>query len=89
MLLPLEGRRIYYDLTGAEDGPVVCMTHSLMSDSGMWSEQKQALANTIKILKTCAPKSLIGVVSACRRKPNGPILSLSLAASFDLPGMTV
>ena len=39
MLLPLKGRRIYYDLTGAQGGPVVCMTHSLMSDSGMWSEQ--------------------------------------------------
>ena len=43
MLLPLEGRRIYYDLTGPEDGPVVCMTHSLMSDSGMWSEQMPPL----------------------------------------------
>ena len=39
MLLPLEGRRIYYDLTGPEDGPVVFMTHSLACDSGMWSEQ--------------------------------------------------
>src|SRR5262249_44497540 len=39
MLLPLEGRRLYYDLTGPENGPVVCMTHSLMADSGMWSEQ--------------------------------------------------
>jgi hypothetical protein len=26
---------------------------------------------------TCAPKSLIGVVSACEHRPNGPILSLS------------
>jgi len=43
MLLPLEGRRIYYDLTGPEDGPVLCMTHSLMSDSGMWSEQMPPL----------------------------------------------
>src|SRR5215475_9486418 len=43
MLLPLEGRRLYYDLTGPEDGPVVCMTHSLMSDSGMWSEQMPTL----------------------------------------------
>ena len=43
MLLPLEGRRLYYDLTGPEDGPVVCMTHSLMSDSGMWSEQMPML----------------------------------------------
>lgn len=39
MLLPLAGRRIYYDLTGPDDGPVVCFTHSLSSDSGMWAEQ--------------------------------------------------
>jgi 3-oxoadipate enol-lactonase len=39
MLLPLAGRRIYYDLAGSEDGPVVCFTHSLSSDSGMWAEQ--------------------------------------------------
>jgi len=43
MLLPLKGRRLYYDLTGPENGPVVCMTHSLMSDSGMWSEQMPPL----------------------------------------------
>src|SRR5262249_61705423 len=43
MLLPLEGRRIYYDLTGPEDGPVLCMAHSLTSDSGMWSEQMPPL----------------------------------------------
>jgi 3-oxoadipate enol-lactonase len=39
MLLPLAGRRLYYDLAGPEDGPVVCFTHSLSSDSGMWAEQ--------------------------------------------------
>ena len=40
MLLPLrEGRRIHYDLFGPEDGPVVCFTHSLSSDGGMWAEQ--------------------------------------------------
>ena len=39
MLLPLQGRRLYYDLTGSEDGPVVCITHSLSSDGGSWAEQ--------------------------------------------------
>ena len=39
MLLPLAGRRLYYDLTGPEDGPVVCITHSLASDGGSWAEQ--------------------------------------------------
>ena len=39
MLLSLQGRTIAYDLTGPEDAPVICMTHSLSSDSGMWAEQ--------------------------------------------------
>lgn len=39
MLLPLQGRSISYDLIGAEALPVVCMTHSLSSDGGMWAEQ--------------------------------------------------
>ncbi len=39
MLLPFAGRRLYYDLAGPENGPVVCFTHSLASDSGMWAEQ--------------------------------------------------
>jgi len=43
MLLPLAGRRLYFDLVGPEDGPVVCMTHSLASDSGMWAEQMPPL----------------------------------------------
>ena len=43
MLLSLPGRRLYYDLIGREDGPVVCITHSLASDSGMWAEQMPPL----------------------------------------------
>ena len=43
MLLPIAGRRLYYDLVGPEDGPVVCITHSLASDSGMWAEQMPPL----------------------------------------------
>ena len=43
-LIPLKNRKIYYDLTG-RDGPVVCMTHSLSSDGGMWAEQVPALLN--------------------------------------------
>jgi 3-oxoadipate enol-lactonase len=43
MLLPLGGRRLYYDLTGPEAGPVVCITHSLASDGGSWAEQVPAL----------------------------------------------
>jgi 3-oxoadipate enol-lactonase len=39
MLLPLNGRIISYDIIGPEPAPVVCMTHSLASDIGMWSEQ--------------------------------------------------
>jgi 3-oxoadipate enol-lactonase len=43
MLLSLTGRRLYYDLVGPEDAPVVCITHSLASDSGMWAEQMPPL----------------------------------------------
>jgi 3-oxoadipate enol-lactonase len=43
MLLPLEGRRLYYDLAGPKDAPVVCITHSLASDGGSWAEQVPAL----------------------------------------------
>ena len=41
--MSLTGRRLYYDLVGPEDGPVVCITHSLASDSGMWAEQMPTL----------------------------------------------
>jgi 3-oxoadipate enol-lactonase len=43
MLLTFDKRHIYYDLIGAESGPIVCFTHSLASDSGMWAEQMPAL----------------------------------------------
>ncbi|HKB36172.1 MAG TPA: alpha/beta hydrolase [Gemmataceae bacterium] len=45
MLQPLKARgfTMYYDLSGPEDAPVVCITHSLLSDSGMWAEQMPAL----------------------------------------------
>jgi 3-oxoadipate enol-lactonase len=43
MLLSLAGRRLYYDLVGPDDGRVVCITHSLASDSGSWAEQVPAL----------------------------------------------
>jgi 3-oxoadipate enol-lactonase len=39
MLLPLAGRRLYYDLAGPEAAPTVCITHSLASDGGSWAEQ--------------------------------------------------
>ena len=39
MLLSLNGRRIAYDLLGSEGNPLVCFTHSLAADGGMWAEQ--------------------------------------------------
>src|SRR4051812_17795191 len=39
MLINLAGRRLYYTLEGPENGQVVCFTHSLASDGGMWAEQ--------------------------------------------------
>lgn len=43
MFVTHAGRRLYYDFTGAGDGDVVCFTHSLASDSGMWAEQVPVL----------------------------------------------
>ncbi|MBV9827740.1 MAG: alpha/beta fold hydrolase [Alphaproteobacteria bacterium] len=43
MLMPLQGRRIHYDLVGPETAPTVCITHSLASDGGSWAEQVQPL----------------------------------------------
>src|SRR5882762_8527762 len=52
MLLPLQGRRLYYDLTGPEDAPTICVTHSLASDGGSWSEQVPALlAGGFRVLR--------------------------------------
>ena len=39
MLLSLNGRRVYFDLAGPQNAQVVCFTHSLNSDGGMWVEQ--------------------------------------------------
>lgn len=39
MLIKAGSRRIHYDLVGPDNGPVVCFTHSLSSDGGMWAEQ--------------------------------------------------
>ena len=39
MLLSLDNRKVYFDLAGPQDAPVVCFTHSLNSDGGMWVAQ--------------------------------------------------
>ena len=39
MLLSLDNRKIYFDLAGPQKAPVVCFTHSLNADGGMWVEQ--------------------------------------------------
>lgn len=44
MLTSLGNNRVYFDLFGPEKGPVVCLVHSLASDSGMWAEQIPALS---------------------------------------------
>jgi 3-oxoadipate enol-lactonase len=52
MLLPLKDRSIAYDLIGPENAPVVCMTHSLASDGGMWAEQvPPLLAGGYRVLR--------------------------------------
>jgi 3-oxoadipate enol-lactonase len=39
MRLQLDDRNVAFDLVGPAGAPVVCMTHSLASDGGMWAEQ--------------------------------------------------
>ena len=39
MLINRAAGRLYYDLVGPENGSVVCLTHSLAADGGMWAEQ--------------------------------------------------
>jgi 3-oxoadipate enol-lactonase len=39
MLIEAGDRRLSYDFIGPETGPVVCFTHSLSSDDGIWVEQ--------------------------------------------------
>ena len=39
MLLSHNGHKIYFDLAGPQNAPVVCFTHSLSADGGMWNEQ--------------------------------------------------
>ncbi len=52
MKLPLDNRFIAYDLLGPEAGPVVCLTHSLAADGGMWAEQVPALlAQNYRVLR--------------------------------------
>jgi 3-oxoadipate enol-lactonase len=52
MLINIAGRRIAYDLAGPNDGQVVCLTHSLASDGGMWAEQlPPLLASGYRVLR--------------------------------------
>ena len=52
MLINLAGRRLYYDARGPENGQVVCFTHSLASDGGMWAEQvPPLLAGGYRVLR--------------------------------------
>ena len=39
MLIDAGTHRIHFDLLGPEEAPVVCLAHSLSSDSGIWAEQ--------------------------------------------------
>ena len=46
------GHRLYFDLVGASDAPVVAFSHSLAADGGMWAEQVPAfLAAGYRVLR--------------------------------------
>ena len=43
---------VHYDLIGTPDAPLVCMTHSLTSDTGMWAEQVQPILDAgVQVLR--------------------------------------
>ena len=43
MLVNVDGRALRYDILGDEKAPVVCLTHCLSFDSGVWAEQVPTL----------------------------------------------
>jgi 3-oxoadipate enol-lactonase len=43
VLIDAGRRRIYCDLVGGEDRPVVCLAHALSADGGIWADQLPAL----------------------------------------------
>jgi pimeloyl-ACP methyl ester carboxylesterase len=52
MLLWTSGRKVYFDIVGAERAPVIYFAHSLAADSGMWAEQVPAfLAAGYRVLR--------------------------------------
>jgi 3-oxoadipate enol-lactonase len=52
MLIQIDKRVVHYDLLGAESDPIVCMTHCLSSDGGVWAEQVPVLlANKFRVLR--------------------------------------
>jgi 3-oxoadipate enol-lactonase len=52
MLLNIDNHRVYADMIGPADGQVVCFTHSLNSDGGMWAEQiPPLLAGGYRVLR--------------------------------------
>ena len=52
MLLSLDNRKVYFDLAGPAKAPVVCFTHSLNADGGMWVEQMvPLLADGYRVLR--------------------------------------
>jgi 3-oxoadipate enol-lactonase len=52
MLIQIDKRVVHYDLIGADNDPIVCMTHCLSSDGGVWAEQIPVLlANKFRVLR--------------------------------------
>ena len=43
MLVNIKGRNVCCDILGGDSRPVICLSHSLAADSGMWAEQVPAL----------------------------------------------
>lgn len=50
-LIDVNGTKLFYDLTGPEDAPVVALSNSLGSALEMWDEQARALAGRYRVLR--------------------------------------
>jgi 3-oxoadipate enol-lactonase len=51
MSITAHGLKIYYELSGQKDGPVVVLSHSLASSLKMWNPQMGALESHFRVLR--------------------------------------
>ena len=84
MRLQLAGRNIAYDFVGPAGAPVVCMTHSLASDGGMWAEQvPPLLAAGFRVLRCTYANSLLMPVALAKFRLWEPLLGGAASTGLE------